>query len=172
MTQPNRRRAASGEAITHFYDHLYDEQDECKIWPFALQTRGYGLITFLKPVRRMYYVHVLACQAWNGPKPPKLFAAHGPCHNPSCWNGEHLSWKTPTENARDKIRDGTQQVGARNPRAVLTEDQVTAIRSEYAQLRTPHRTLATKYGVTKSTIGYLLRGKSWVTPTLDVPFEY
>lgn len=80
--------------------------DDCVTWPYANNTRGYGLIMVggtLKLASRVI------CEIVNGPPPtPEHHAAH------SCGKGHllcvakrHLSWKTPIENMADKVVHGT-----------------------------------------------------------------
>src|SRR5690242_4489456 len=96
------------------------------IWPFSVDSSGYGQLHLNPPSFR---VHVLACTGWHGPKPfPDADAAHGPCHNRRCWNGQHLSWKTRAENIADQLRDGTRAMGETHAFSRLTEADVLAIR--------------------------------------------
>jgi hypothetical protein len=87
------------------------------------------------------------------------------CDVPACVNPEHLFIGTAFDNMRDAMRKGRLKLptnkGNRNPRAVLTKDQVIAIRKEYDEVGTSHRCLAMRYGVAKRTIGKLLVGQTW-----------
>jgi hypothetical protein len=148
-----------GEPLEYFMAHRYEWPDECKIWPYGLSYRGYGIVRVAGI--RTKFVHVIACTDRWGPAPkPEMQAAHGPCHNPSCWNGEHLSWKTPTENQADKHRDGTHIEGERHPGAKLTTADVLEIRAAAASGATQLR-LAAQYGVSKSLIWAILKRKKW-----------
>jgi hypothetical protein len=62
----------------------------------------------------------------------------------------------------DKIIHGTTNRGERCGTSKLTEAQVLAIRSEYAEKRTPQATLAKRYGVAQATISFLVNRKRWV----------
>ena len=104
-------RAKPFEANNWFYDHLYDETDECIIWPFW-KCRGYG---YLNCNGKMERISVLVCEEHYGLRPDKFHdAAHGPCNNPACMNYRHLSWKTHQENCLDRQRDGTDNIVAYN----------------------------------------------------------
>lgn len=136
-------KATWRHARAHFEANLMLDTDDCKTWPYATNSAGYGSIGI---DGKTLAVHVLACIAWNGPKPEGKEAAHGPCHNPLCWNGRHLSWKTRLENQHDKFRDGTDNKGVKHPRARLTEADVLEIRA-LAAAGVSQRDIALKFGI-------------------------
>lgn len=152
MTQRN-------EARQYFLAHYADVTDECMVWPFSLRG-GYGQLVIQG---RFYAVHVLSCTWRNGPQPfPMAIALHGPCHNPRCWNGAHLSWGTHKQNAEDRLRDGTVFVtrGEQSPSAVLTEPDVVEIRRRLAQGES-QRGLASCFGVSQMTIWRVAQRINW-----------
>jgi len=53
------------------------------------------------------------------------------------------------------------RTGERNGRSKLTTEQVAAIRLDYASGRHTQRSLAGKYGVSRGSIGPILRGTEW-----------
>jgi len=73
-----------------------------------------------------------------------------------------LRLATNTENVEDKLARNRQarMRGELSGKAVLTKEQVTAIRQEYVRgSRTQGgRALAAKYGVAESTISYIVNG--------------
>lgn len=73
---------------------------------------------------------------------------------------ENLAWKTPTENAADKVRHGTAPIGARNARARLDEAVVAEIIDRYARGEKSCN-LAITYQVTVSNIQAIVRGDTW-----------
>jgi hypothetical protein len=146
------RTPRGGQAIRFFAEHVNDRTAECVVWPFA-STKGYG-------TAGGEYVHVLACIAWHGPRPDGMHATHGPCRNPLCFNGAHLSWQTPAGNNADKQRDGTDGRGERNTRAKLTAAQVLAIRARYDSGENLGR-IAVDYGVSHATICVIGQRKRW-----------
>lgn len=145
------------EAQAYYFAHLSDVTPECMIWPYSTGSAGYGQVTLNGHHRT---VHVLACIAHHGPRPPGMEAAHGPCHDRRCWNGRHLSWKTRAENAADRLRDGTAPRGERNPYAKLTAAAVIAIRSEHAAGHL-QREIAVRHGVTQRTVSDVVRRNTW-----------
>lgn len=158
MNDGRRPPAKQGEARDYFYANLYSITDDCKLWPYGRMRRGYGVITI---DRHQYPVHQLACQAWNGPKPPGMQAAHGPCNRPSCFNGAHLSWKTPKENMADQVRDGTAMLGAKNHATKLTPEIVMEIRRRYALGGVRQVDLATEFGIKQPALSSLIRRETW-----------
>ena len=64
---------------------------------------------------------------------------------------------------RDAVARGQHHTrpmpGGKNPAARLTASQVRAIRRAYPNYT--QAALAEKHGVTRSTIGYIVRGKTW-----------
>jgi hypothetical protein len=152
--------AAAGEAVDWFYKRLYVVQDACELWPFGA-SHGYGVFTV---ARKQYRVHRVACQAWNGPPPAGMDAAHGRlqrCVATTCFNGNHLSWKPPAGNAQDRKRDGTNLPGEQNPAAILTEIDVINIRREYREDKVRQQDLAHRYGLDQASISDILRGHTW-----------
>lgn len=151
-------RVPNGEPLRHYQEHIMAVTDDCKIWPYMVDKDGYGK---LKVGLRNEGVHKLACEAWHGPKPSPIHqAAHGPCHNRACWNGAHLSWRTPEEQQQDTIRDGTKLLGNAKPNAKFTDEQVREIRKLYAS-GLQRKALSEKFQVHRNTINLLLCGKSY-----------
>jgi hypothetical protein len=96
----------------------------------------------------------------------KLEAAHGPCHNPLCYNPKHLSWKTRAENADDMKRDGTHQAGESHSTSTIPQWEVDAMRAEWkgpqnrwSKTGPTLRELADKYGCSHAQVHDILHGK-------------
>lgn len=158
MTKSRGIRPQRGSVVQFFYDNLYIEVPDCKVWPYGTAGQNhYGVVFFGgKP----FYVHQLACQAWNGPRPPGVQASHGPCHNTRCWNGAHLTWETPPDNNRNKLRDGTATVGERNAMARLTTAAVLEIRRLCAE-GVQRDGIAAQFGVHRMTIDSVAARRTW-----------
>lgn len=140
------------------------ESPECVEWPYATNTKGYGhLWVGGRDVlaSRQALVLLTCCD------PPKLVARHGPCHNRTCVNPYHLSWGTESDNARDKIRDGTHNGGSAHHRARLTEADVREIRRRYAA-GALQRDLAAEYGISRGHVSGIVRGRFWQHARGDV----
>lgn len=105
-------------------------------------------------------IHKIVLETFGFPKPHGLQCRHldgQPCNN----RLSNLTWGTALENQRDRYRHGTDVVGERNGRAVLSECDVRQIRHLYRSGRTTHRGLASTFGVSDSTIGFILSRKTW-----------
>lgn len=73
---------------------------------------------------------------------------------------ENLEAVTYSDNMRHAHRTGLlDQRGEVNPSAILTNDQVAAIREEYAAGRITQLALGAKYGVAFQTISKIVRGE-------------
>jgi hypothetical protein len=132
--------------------------DECLLWPFTGNNKGYGQVRH-KGRRRI--VPNLICELTNGPAPtPEHETAHS-CGNGhhGCINRRHLSWKTAMENSADRDKHGTLPRGERSGMAKLTEIQVRTIRT--LEGKKSLNDLAFYFGVTPSTIGKIHKRHSW-----------
>lgn len=153
-----RVRVPKGEPRAFYEAQLWLVTTECKLWPYMLDQDGYGM---LKVGPRNHGVHKLACEAWHGARPtPGHDAGHGPCHTRHCFNGAHLSWRTPAEQQLDRYRDGTMPVGEERSTSRLTEVAVKQIRALHAAgvLRGE---LAQRFGVHHNTIDCVVRRATW-----------
>lgn len=148
--------AKRGEALK-WLDELknLDHSKGCIHWPFAIDKKsGYGIVIYHNRTRT---VHRVALMLHTGIDPVGLHACHGPCHDRTCCNPLHLSWKTTTENHRDKIRDDTHNRGTRHYLAKLTEENVRKIRQDNRL----QREIAADYGVSRSVIASVKLGTYW-----------
>jgi hypothetical protein len=132
--------------------------NECLIWPFARTKNGYpninlGLVTRVASRVMCEYAHGL-------PPNKELDAAHS-CGNGmgGCMNPSHLSWKTRSENNKDKLIHGTQPRGEGSGTAVLSEDVVMGIKSDRKTMR--NKDVAEKYGVSRKTVSRLVCRNQW-----------
>lgn len=140
------------------------QPDEC--WPWLLCTDGkYGKFSLrgveFKAPRVAYYLR-------TGTDPGELDVCHS-CDNPICCNPAHLSLGTRSQNLREMVARGRKVSrplpGELNPMAKLTEDDVYTIREKYATGKVTQRELAAEYGVARSLIGRLVKGRSWQATT-------
>ena len=103
-----------------------------------------------------FLVHRLVLAAFHGPCPEGMQARH--LNGDKLDNrAENLAWGTPSENAADKIRHGTCQVGESHPQARLTITEIDAIRDDPR----PHKVIAAEYGVERSNISKIKARQSW-----------
>lgn len=155
---PTLGRSPNG-AAPDFYERavLHYRGTNCLIWPFARNEHGYGV---MNSPGRTAIVSRRLCEEVHGPAPsPTHEAAHscGKGHE-GCVAKAHVSWKTPSGNAADKLKHDTHSRGERSSLAKLDEEKVRAI---FHDARRPHRVIALDYGVSYVTISDIKRRRSW-----------
>jgi hypothetical protein len=123
---------------------------------------GYPYITARAPgVKRTVRIHIQVCKAFNGPPPsPEHEVAHQD-GNPSNARADNLVWKTRKENAADKWRHGTAQIGVRNGHAKLTPEIVRQVRKTYRPRKFGLVRTARKFGIGKRTVLQIVRRETW-----------
>ena len=108
---------------------------------------------------RTHRVHNLVAAAFIGPVPDGMEVCHG---NGDAGDNrlENLRYDTSVENAADRERHGTWNIGTRNGQAVLTETDVRAIRDRI-RLGETSRSIALAYGVGAGTISHIKHRTTW-----------
>lgn len=130
---------------------------------------GYLTVTLQKPDGdrcSAYLVHSLVAAAFLGPRPAGTQVAHGDGDRGNA-RLENLRYATPSENADDKRRHGTDTPGERNGMSKLSEADVRAIRRLRAQ-GALQRELAEGFNVSISAIQFVLNGQHWSHVEEDV----
>lgn len=108
-------------------------------------------------------IHALVLKAFVGPRPPGYQTRH--LNNIRTDNRvENLAWGTATDNYRDRELNGTDQRGDRHGSRKLDSNKVLIARFLYSQ-KTQRSwgadLLAKEWGVDRSTINRVARGKGW-----------
>jgi hypothetical protein len=156
---PLAGRTANG-ATSAFLFSLLDVKPtgECVLWPYARTYDGYGK-TFIDGAH--ISAHRAMCIMAHGQPPSDIHEAAHSCGNghEGCVSPWHLRWATPAENAADKVAYGRQQSREAHPRAKLTEEAVAVIRRKETGVTISD--LATKFGVSKSTVAMVRSGRNW-----------
>lgn len=133
--------------------------DECVIWPFAKDARGYARI---RDNGENIPAYRLVCETANGPPVGTENHATHTCGrgDKGCVNPNHLEWGTPFKNQQDRVQHGTSNRGERCAAHKLKTEEVEAI---FARLKSGERPylLAAEYGVHPRTIGDIASGASW-----------
>jgi hypothetical protein len=134
---------------------------DCLRWPFARQPNGStGALAFRG---RLMSAARIMCYLVHG-RPPKnaSLATHtcGKGHK-ACVNPQHLRWASSSQNAIDRLRDGTDFRGEKHPSAKLTRKQVLLIRKLAAEGRLNCTEIGRKFGVVNSHVSAIARRKEW-----------
>lgn len=121
---------------------------------------GYGKIRL--PGLASVSVHRFTFCAAAGRLPIGGIVRHT-CDNPWCVNPEHLIDGTDADNARDRDTRGRQRTprGTAHKLAKLSDDDVRAIRAEYAAGGIGFKRLGAKWGVAESLARRIVIRESW-----------
>lgn len=132
--------------------------EECIKWPFARGGKGYGYMR-VNGVHQV--VHRYICKLANGEPPSEIHEASHTCGNgfEGCVSKRHLLWKTPKENAADKIIHGTVNNGERNGASKLNRQQVLQIYG--LKGKQSQRAVADQYGISGAQVRLIQLGKKW-----------
>ena len=136
------------------------EGDDCWEWTAYRNKGGYGKIARGGSKNERIRAHRLSWILHNGPIPTGAVVCHR-CDNPGCVNPYHLFLGTQKDNLQDAQRKGRMARGERNHHAKLSRNQVLEIRAQYASGNTSTRALATKYGVSQTSISTIVRREVW-----------
>lgn len=137
-----------------FWDHVA-KGDGCWLWTGCRIKNGYGRLYIN---RKPFLAHRLMWVLTHGEVSDRLEVCHH-CDNPSCVNPLHLFVGTHRDNMRDAEAKGRfgSHVGENNHRALLTSEQVLAIRKSTATLNE----LAAQYGIKPNYASAVRRGHKW-----------
>lgn len=133
----------------------------CWEWTATLDTAGYGRIVYGWRNHRL--AHRISWFLTHGRLPVSTTCVCHACDNRKCVRPDHLFLGTKSDNSYDMFRKGRYRhvVGSAHPLAKLSEKDVKKIRQEYQKKRTPHRIIAKRYGMGRSTISKVISGVYW-----------
>jgi len=147
------------EFLSNFWKRVDKTSDAsgCWLWMGCKNTNGYGLVRWNG---KMQVIHRVAYLISGRTIPEGLILRHsenciGKKH---CCNPDHLMPGTSAENSADMIRDGTSTRGEKNPKAILTAQQVLEIRRRSTENR---RKLGEEFGVCSQVISNIILRKIW-----------
>ena len=136
--------------------------DDCWGWLVSKCQGGYGRMRVNGESRQA--THILFYLR-HGSWPPKGRTCNHHCDNPGCLNPRHLYLGTRKSNARDRVQHGRcwekVNMGERNGRARLTDDDARRIRRLILQGDLTQKEIAHRFGVANVQISRIKTGKRW-----------
>ena len=143
-----------------------EEKDGCRLFLGTTDVAGYGQISFKN---KQIGAHILAMMIkLNGPIPPNKIVRHK-CKEKNCCAIDHLELGTHEENAKDKIRDGTDFNGSKHPNTDLTDEIVLEIykSDDSDTYKNQAKYFSNKFNkpMTKMQIYQIRNGITWHTVT-------
>lgn len=142
------------EALERARRDMTTNDKGCWLYAGALLPNGYANFSH---GGRVDLLHRHSYRWHNGEIPGALFVLHR-CNVKHCFNPAHLYLGDNSRNITDAYRDGLiSRKGEDDPRRRLNGAQVLDIRAS----ELPAAVLAEIYGVTRSTIYFILNRKTW-----------
>lgn len=132
--------------------------NECWVWPSAIN-KGYGMVAVAHS--KLRGAHIVAWEIANQRRLPEGQVIRHACDNPPCTNPDHLLLGTHADNVRDKLERERESRGVTHGLTTLTEDQVREIRARYSTGLETQKALGAEFGVTQTTIGNIVRRRTW-----------
>lgn len=145
------------------------ELGPCWVWTASVGTSGYGQIGVGGRAGRPVQAHRVSWELAHGAPAGDAWVLHR-CDNPLCVRPDHLFLGTNADNAHDMAAKGrhfSRQApekiirGERHGRAKLTAEDVREIRRAYAAGEGDQAQIASRHGVTQSTVGRIVLRKIW-----------
>ena len=134
---------------------MYLKQHRCGMYGYL------GVALHKEGKQKTLLTHKLVADAFLGPRPEGLVVMHGE-RGRTCNELSNLSYGTPSQNANDKLRDGTHTRGERNIRTSLKEEQVLFIYNfDLSGSSLTRKGLADLVGVSEHVVKDIRHGKSW-----------
>lgn len=127
----------------------------CIVWKNGKDKDGYGRVRFNgKPTA----VHRLSWVFAKGDIPDGMLIMHS-CDNPPCFNIEHLSLGTDSDNHEDSKSKGRAAIkpGYTHRNAKLTDAQVLEIRN----IKGTQQSIADLFGISRANVSIIKRGIAW-----------
>lgn len=116
----------------------------CWIWHGDTINTGYGRLRYR---HREQLAHRISWELAHGQPVPKGMWVFHACDNPLCVNPAHLYIARPHNTQLTRVK--------------LTEEQVCAVRSEWAAGTGSMSEIAQRFGVSKSTVQHIIQGTRW-----------
>ena len=145
--------------LERFEEKYKVAENGCWEWTAQLDNKGYG--RFGIATSKSLLAHRWAYDHFVGPIPEGFFVCHK-CDNPVCVNPEHLFVGTAQDNSDDMVSKNRNwmSVGEKNHNAVLTENDVIAMRALHSEGVSMTR-LAKQFSVSRGTAQNVINRKTW-----------
>lgn len=153
----NPQRKICGKGWNLIVESQSADAEKCVLWTLGKDKDGYGKI---KVAGTHLRAHRLSLALKTKYYDKDMIAIHGECNNPSCINPNHLRWGTLVDNAQDKFRDGTAQLGEQRVNSKWTIEQVMMVKQLIKQKMSKYEISAIT-GVTVASVDNIRLGRSW-----------
>lgn len=122
MSNPPHK--GKGRQFLWLQAHVSHQGDDCLTWPFYRHPNGRGRLGYLG---QQWWAHRLMLVLAKGEPPtPKHEAGHDCCNGHlGCVNPRHLSWKTRSENQKERT---DPRVNCPGPKPAVTQAQIATMR--------------------------------------------
>lgn len=133
------------------------------IYPGYMTYKGYIAASLTKDrQRKMIFVHKLVCEAFIGVRPRGMQVNHKDANKMNN-HFSNLEYVTLQQNKHHAFLHGLCKApkGVLQHSAKLTEKQVISIRRQYAKGNISQATLAQRYKVNQTAIGFIIRRVHW-----------
>ena len=141
MTSERRRRYRL-PAEERFWFSV-QKSSACWLWEAAINPYGYGVF---KVQNKVVLAHRYSYELHLGKIPKGKLIMHS-CDNPKCVNPEHLSVGTIDDNMADRQRKKRHASGERHGKAVLSKQDVDAIREMVTRFPVTSRRKMQSFGI-------------------------
>lgn len=113
-----------------------------------------------KERKRNYRIHILVLMAFAGPNPENMPIVRHILDDAHDARLCSVLYGTYKQNSEDADKNGKTQKGETHYRAKLTKSQVVSIKKQL-RIKTPHRVIAKRFGISKTQIGRISQGVDW-----------
>lgn len=158
----NKLREYFKEKLEH--NRIINSNTGCWHWMLHVANTGYGQI-YCAIDGKLYSTHRIAMFVYGDFKftSDKLTLICHKCPIRNCFNPDHLYIGDHHTNALDRVKDGNASFnqGENSGRTELTDKLVIDLRELFKTDKYTKRQLAEMFGIGESTVGAIIRGKTW-----------
>lgn len=164
----DRRKFTSALSLFPKFNAFINRTPTCWLWTAGVDAHGYGQISNrpYSPIK----AHRLAWMFRHGPITPAQHVLHK-CDTPRCVNPDHLFLGDQAANMKDAAAKGRLNVPRPRSRT-LSEEGMRAILKAFSKGQPPRGTavaLARRFGVSKSYVSVIAKGRRWTPPRRPTP---